>query len=200
MHGPSGYGADMTRRFTFITTYAAVTFMCACAPRADHGAVDDDDAEPDTDTATDTGVSAGVPTIHVEGTVAGEPYTFDCNAEAASRAYSTFPDGATWFVSLSCDGEDGNDWVDVVATDAEVGRVYGAQDAASFNAFLVVLDNGAKRFDYSDPIAYALTFTTASYEEGVGVTLAGSFSGTWTDAEFAGEFEGYAPCASGCDG
>lgn len=190
-----GYRIGMTQSFTFTATYAALAFICACGPRSDTGANDDDDANTD----TDTGVGAGGPTIHVEGTVAGEPYAFDCDSEAASRAYSTFPDGATWFVSLSCDGEDGDDWVDVVATDAEVGRAYHAQDAASFNAFLVALDGGAERFDYSDPITYVLTFTTASYEEGVGVTLAGVFSGTWVDAELAGEFEGYAPCASGCD-
>ena len=166
-------------------------FVLACAPAADP----DDTGAHEED---DTGLTPAMPTIHVEGTIGGAAYTFDCGAEATLMTYSTFPDGAAWFANLSCDGADGDDRVDVVATDAEVGRVYGAEDAASFNAFRVVVDDGAAQFDYMDPSAYALTFTTASAESGVGVTLAGTFSGTWADAELSGAFDGFAPCASGC--
>lgn len=52
---------------------------------------------------------------------------------------------------------------------------------------------GADRYDYMEPSAYALTFSTADVEPDVGVTFSGVFSGTWADAELTGTFAAYAP-------
>lgn len=145
----------------------------------------------DTAEPTDTAPTASEIEVHVEGTIAGEAYVFDCGPDATALAYASFPVGAEWFASVSCRLDDGSEWVDVVATDAVVGREYLASDAPSFNAFRVVV--GADQYDYMEPSAYALTFQAADVVAGVGVTLSGVFSGTWADAELTGTFAAHAP-------
>lgn len=145
----------------------------------------------DTAEPADTAPDAAAIELHVAGTIAGEAYTFDCGDGTTATAYATFPVGAAWFASVSCALDDGSEWVDVVATDAVVGREYVASDAPSFNAFRVVV--GADQYDYVEPSAYALTFSTADVEAEVGVTFSGVFSGTWADAELSGTFAAYAP-------
>lgn len=145
----------------------------------------------DTDTAdADTGGAPGAVTLTVTGTLDGEAYAFTCGGDATAYAYATFPEGAGWSAGVTCRSADAEHGVDVVATDAEVGRTYTAADAPSFNAFRVQV--GDRTYDYTSPSSYALTFTTADVDPGRGVALAGTFSGTWTDAALTGTFAAYA--------